>query len=462
MFTRNEYRSFIHPGPSLNFGTEMKHYYTFPTMNAELKPGSPTLQMLRNRIFPFLGLVGVIYFFLVSLDMMGVSFQLFGTRLASQLVHTASNPFIGLFIGMLATAIVQSSSTITSTVVVMVAAGAFGPTGDPETIGLALPIIMGANIGTSVTSTIVSLGHITNRQEYRKAISAASVHGFFNIITVVVLFPLEYFFGILSRPAAALADVLHVGGGDGGLLSALKVVKHTVTPASQMFLKGGEALFGANLLPTLLLLLALVMMFVCLRLLTNSLKKRMIGQLQDRVNRVLFGNPVKAIVWGAGITAFVQSSSVTTSLTVPLVASNRVSLRKAFPFLLGANIGTTTTALIAALFTTGTNPGAGLAIALCHLFFNLGGVLVVFPIPQIRMVPVYMARAVGRATMRNRLFGIGYIAVTFFLIPFLLILMTGTRSPRTPKTTSLNQDEVHTQVDWKENSSAYISKAPAK
>ncbi|HHG86729.1 MAG TPA: Na/Pi cotransporter family protein [Bacteroidetes bacterium] len=414
-------------------------------MPTELSSNNTNKGTIAERIFQVVFLAAVIYFFLVSLEMMGASFKLFGKDFAKNLVQTASNPMVGLFIGMLATAIVQSSSTTTSTVVVLVASGAFGPASDPATISLAVPIIMGANIGTSVTSTIVALGHITNRKEYRKAIAAATVHDFFNIITVSILFPLEYFFGILSRPASALAEVLYVGGGDGGVISAFKVVKHAVKPASEMLLDGTAALLGAGsaVIPFAALGLALLLLFFSLRGLTSSLKKLLIGRLQEKVDRVLFGNPVKAILWGAGLTAFVQSSSVTSSLTVPLVATNKVSLRKAFPFLMGANIGTTTTALIAALLTVGENPVAGLAIALCHVFFNLAGVLLIFPIPQIRSIPIKLARKLGNATMRNRLYGIGYIAVTFFLVPFLLILITGSASPSTPDTASINSKEIH-------------------
>lgn len=395
-------------------------------MNHELNSNNGTSTTTMQKIFQVLLLVGVLYMFLVSLELMGASFKLFGKDFANNLVSTASNPVVGLFIGMLATAIVQSSSTTTSTVVVLVATGAFGPANDPATIGLAVPIIMGANIGTSVTSTIVALGHIGNRDEFRKAISAATVHDFFNLITVTILFPLELFFGILSKPASALADILYVGGGDGGVLGSLKVVKHIVKPASELVIDSVGGLVGQGLaiVPYISLLIALGLLFFSLRGLTSSLKKMLIGRLQTKVDRILFGNPVKAIVWGMGITAFVQSSSVTSSLTVPLVATGKVTLRKAFPFLMGANIGTTTTSLIAALVTVGENPAAGLAIALCHLIFNVFGVFFIYPIRFIRNIPLMLSEKLGEATLKNRLVGVGYIGVTFFLIPFLLILAT--------------------------------------
>lgn len=421
-------------------------------MSSQLDAGD-VRATLQQKVLQVLMLVGVIYFFLVSLELMGASFKLFGKDFANNLVATASNPIIGLFIGMLATAVVQSSSTTTSTVVVLVASGAFGSVSDPNTIALAVPIIMGANIGTSVTSTIVAIGHIGNRNEYRKAIAAATVHDFFNLITVVILFPLEMMFGILSRPAAALADLLYVGGGDGGVLGAFKVVKHATQPLSDLAIDGTGALIGVGsaMIPVITLLAALVVLFFSLRGLTSSLKKLLIGRLKEKVDTVLFGHPLKAIAWGAAITTFVQSSSVTSSLTVPLVATDKVSLKKAFPFLMGANIGTTTTALIAALLATGENPIAGLAIALCHVFFNLIGVLIIYPIPQIRKIPLYLAERLGDATMRNRLVGIGYIVATFFLVPFLLILATSSPAPATDDVSQIGQEIPVAKIEVKDN-----------
>lgn len=209
-------------------------------------------------------------------------------------------------------------------------------------------------------------------------------------------------------------------------MGAFKVVKHATKPLTDLAIDGTGALVGvgSTVVPIITLLAALIVLFFSLRGLTSGLKKLLIGRLKEKVDTVLFGHPLKAIAWGAAITAFVQSSSVTSSLTVPLVATDKVSLRKAFPFLMGANIGTTTTALIAALLAVGENPIAGLAIALCHVFFNLVGVVLIYPIPQIRRIPLFLAGRLGEATMKNRLFGIGYIVVTFFMIPFLLIMAT--------------------------------------
>ena len=117
-------------------------------------------------------LLFILFVFLVSLNLMSGGFKLLGKDIAQQIITITSNPFVGLFVGLLATALVQSSSTTTSMIVAIVASGSL-------TLQNAVPMIMGANIGTSVTSTIVALGHVPKRIEFQKAISSATVHDFF-------------------------------------------------------------------------------------------------------------------------------------------------------------------------------------------------------------------------------------------------------------------------------------------
>jgi sodium-dependent phosphate cotransporter len=161
-------------------------------------------------------------------------------------------------------------------------------------------------------------------------------------------------------------------------------------------------------------------LFLSLRAFSVSLRKILIGKTQKNLDKYVFGNPLKSLIWGAGLTAAVQSSSVTTSLIVPLVATDKISLKKAFPFLMGANIGTTVTALIAAV----SQNEAALAVAICHLLFNLVGVTMLFPIKFIRNIPIWLSETLGRYAGERRLVGVAYIVITFFLIPFTLIYST--------------------------------------
>lgn len=367
----------------------------------KLSNKSNTLEISKRVFF----VIAILFAFLLSLNLMGGSFKLMGKDVAQQIISITSNPFIGLFVGLLATAIIQSSSTSTSMIVAIVASGSL-------TLENAVPMIMGANIGTSVTSSIVALGHITKKEEFKKAISAATVHDFFNLIVVSILFPLEYFTGFLSGLGHYVASIFYSDTFESKEMFSILGV--TIKPVGKFIM----ALLGKNAI--IIFAVSMVGLIFSLRGFTAVLKKLLIGNSQKALEKHIFGNQIKSLTWGALITASVQSSSVTTSLTVPLVAADKASLKQVFPFLMGANIGTTVTALIAAFSQT----EAALSVALCHLFFNLIGVVLLFPISAIRNIPIYLAESLGTATLKNRMVGFAYIIITFFAIPFVLIFFT--------------------------------------
>lgn len=158
-----------------------------------------------KRIYKILLLIILIYFFFLSIVMMGAGFKSF-RGLSENLIASVSNPIMGLIIGILTTSIVQSSSTTTSIVVGLVASNILGP----DSIRIAIPIIMGANIGTTITNTLVSLGHISRTDEFKRAYSCAIVHDIFNILTVAILLPLEIYFGLIEKISLKLGSfILH-------------------------------------------------------------------------------------------------------------------------------------------------------------------------------------------------------------------------------------------------------------
>ena len=108
---------------------------------------------------------------------MGNAFKTMSGKGVGNMLGGIDNPIAGVAIGIIATVLLQSSSTSTSIVVTMVGAGIVS-------VGNAIPIIMGANIGTSVTAAIVSHGHITNEEEFHRGFAGANVHSAFNLLTV--------------------------------------------------------------------------------------------------------------------------------------------------------------------------------------------------------------------------------------------------------------------------------------
>ncbi len=369
------------------------------------------LQTLAERskyvLRPVLFLIILMVFF-IAIEMTGAAIKLLNEEVARSFISATSNPFIGLFIGLLSTVILQSSSVSTSMIVAIVASG---------TVSLqsAVPMIMGANIGTTVTSTIVSIGHIANRNRFRKAFSAGTTHDVFNILVTAILFPLEYYFGVLSGIASVILSYIPGFNNTGGStpnLFTLTIRELAYTTAN--FFSG---------YPIAVLLLAGVLLFGSLHLLTLLVRQVLIGPSQKRFDEFVFGNTLKSFAWGTSLTAALQSSTVITSLTVPLVASGKVQLQKIFPFIVGANVGTTITAMLAAAYKS----DAAVSLALTHVLFNVIGALIFLPFPLIRQIPVRIATALGNATIHSRSISFMYMVATFFLVPFVLIYLTEQR-----------------------------------
>ncbi len=356
------------------------------------------------------GLLGILILFFTSIELMGDSFKLMGQGVADQLLRTTSNPFVGLFIGILATSLVQSSSTVTSMTVSIVAGGGLSIAG-------AIPIIMGANIGTSVTNTIVSLGSVTRKEEFRRAMAGATVHDFFNFLAVSVLFPLELIFSLVSTPAAYLTDALAGMGGT----ELLSPVKELTEPLANLVIQfSGES-------GPIVLIVGLVLLFVSLNNLVKFLRSLVLGRSEDMLHRYIFDAPIVSLGFGVLLTFLVQSSSITTSITVPLVGAGILTVAQIYPFVLGANIGTTLTAIVAALVLASGGTLAGIAalkVAFAHLMFNIMGILLFLPIKFLRDIPINLSHKLGDLAVKNRLYAIGYILAVFFVIPMMAILIT--------------------------------------
>ena len=349
------------------------------------------------------GLAAVMFLFIVALEMMGDGIKGMGAGFAEGLLRATANPLLGLLTGIIVTSLVQSSSTTTSLVVTLVATGTLS-------VPSAIPVIMGANIGTTVTNTIVSMGHITRPDEFRRAMAGATVHDFFNWMSVLILLPLELLFGVISRPATALAAALPgiEAGGPGD------------TPFEAV------AGFAGGLLGEVAWLVALVgllLLFVALRYLVVILKGFFLRRSEGALDKYIFGKPLVAMAFGLVLTFLVQSSSITTSLVIPLIGAGVITVRRVFPYMLGSNVGTTATALLAALVAVaGGEPAAqaGLVIALCHTLFNVFGILIIYPFPPIREVPIRMAEFVGELAFKNRAYAIAYLLGLFYVLPLAL------------------------------------------
>ncbi len=355
------------------------------------------LQLIKKLFY----LSGVLYLFILAITLLGASFKLMGADVVHSLFSAAENPMVGLAIGIFATAVIQSSSTTTAIVVGLVGSGGLG-------FVTAIPIIMGANAGTSVTNTIVSLASINRGEDFKRAFAGSTVHDFFNFCSITLLLPLEIQFGLISKSAKFIEPFV---AGSGGLSfkSPLKMITKPVV-AQVIDVIGNTGWLAA--------LIALVLLFFSLQYLTKIMRSMIMSNIEQFFERVIFRNAALGFTLGIILTVLVQSSSITTSLVVPLLAAGIITLQQIYPYVLGANIGTTVTAFLAAI-ATGSHAAVGVAFA--HFLFNVYGTAVFWPLKRI---PIFLAERLAEYSQKSRVIPILYILILFFVLPGTLISMT--------------------------------------
>ncbi|NNF11627.1 MAG: Na/Pi symporter [Gemmatimonadetes bacterium] len=376
----------------------------------------PAPTVAGNPYLRALVVVGLLYLFLVGVNGLGAGFRALGEDALDAFFAATENPFIGLMVGILATTLVQSSSVTTSMIVGLVAAPL-----NPIPVANAVPMIMGANIGTTVTNTLASMAHIGRKEEFRRAFSVATVHDFFNYMAVLILLPLEIFTGYLQKSATALSDVLSGFGGaeyESPIKVAIKAGGVPIEVALEALLPSERAVAVG------LIIVSAAMIFVTLVSIVRVMRASMQKRMEVLVSRALARNAWIAIAVGIIATVMVQSSSITTSLMVPLAGAGVLTLSQAFPVTLGANLGTTVTALLAALAATDQNAQAGLTIALVHLLFNLSGTVLIYPFEPIRRIPMFLARTLADVAVRSKVLAIAYVMGLFYAVPIVFAMLT--------------------------------------
>ncbi|MGL5585429.1 MAG: Na/Pi symporter [Plesiomonas sp.] len=354
-----------------------------------------------------------LYCLLLAVAMVSDGFKLAAGDHAKALFEFAEHPLAGLMVGLLATALIQSSSTVTSIIVGLVAGGL--------PIATAIPMIMGANIGTTLTNTLVSLGHLRCNNEFRRAFASATIHDFFNLLAVFIFLPLEMAFGILDKisswlvaPFSASGNLNFVG------FDFIKPLTKPVVAATKSML----ADLSPTLAGTIMALMGIALIFCAITGMGKLLKGLMVGRAKDLLKHAIGRGPLHGIASGATVTVLVQSSSTTTSLMVPFVGNGLLTLREVYPFTLGANIGTCITALLAATAVSGNNALFALQIALVHLTFNVLAVGLIYGVPWLRNLPVKAAEGLANLAIKNRLAVLGYLGGVFFVLPGILLVAT--------------------------------------
>lgn len=369
-------------------------------------------------VINWLAVVAAVYVLITAVNVIGTGFKAATGDQAETLFAFATNPIIGLMIGVAATALTQSSSTTTSVTVGLVAGGL--------PLAVAIPIILGANIGTTLTNTLVSLGMVRDKEQFRRGFAAATVHDFFNLIAVLIFLPLEMAFGLLERIATFFAG--HASDSDGGLFAAIfggigDVVKAATTPLADG-IEHTVSWIPDPVRGIVMIVVAVALILMVINFIGRMLKVLMVGRAKQVFHAAMGRGPITGIGSGALMTVMVQSSSTSTALMVPLAGSGAFTLRQVYPFTIGANIGTTVTALISAFAFTGVQAHYALIAALVHLSFNILATLLIFGLPFLRELPPRGAVWLANLAAEKKVYAAVWVLGVFVVLPLVLIFGT--------------------------------------
>lgn len=339
------------------------------------------------------------------------------TVIPESVTTSLESPLFAIAAGVILTILLQSSSASTAVIIALSAS-------DAIVLTTAVFLVMGANIGTTITNSAVSLGYIRDKKMFARTFGSGTVHDFFNLIAVIIFGVLEYFTGALSRSAQWISGLLYGNHVDNVFTVTFLNVSDWV---SSIFKLPANILASWNIHSVALFVLSIALILGSIALLTNMLKSlRTVPDEEDATTeeelvyippRTVIGQ-VKAILSGAATTAIVQSSSVTTSAAVVGVGTKRYTVYDVYPFIAGANIGTTLTALLVALMT---GSKAALAVAVSHVLFNVFAVIVLFTVPVLKNLPLKMSQLMRRLVQKSRVFAAVYIGI-FVAIPTAILL----------------------------------------
>ncbi|EQC30235.1 hypothetical protein SDRG_12085 [Saprolegnia diclina VS20] len=388
-------------------------------------------------IFYFVLAMSSLYFFMVAVKWIGESFSLLLGCEAKSAFAFADNPIAGLMVGVVSTAMLHSSGTVTSITVALVGAKGL-------TVRQGVPIIMGANVGTCVTCIMVAFAQMGKRDQFERAMAAATVHDMYNIWSVIVLFPIELVF----HPLELLSMSMSGGKANAYFESPVDIIVNPlaqqlirvdksmiekvslgkVTCEKAVFLKGGAFLssyksgsMSGGAIGGICLAIGFTLLVMSLVSLVYMLQKLFRGSAQKTIRKALDFNGYVNIFLGTLITFCVHSSTVVTSTLTPMAGLGLITLEQVYPIVIGANLGTTVTALLAS-WVTGS-PDA-VAIALVHFWFNIWGIFLFYPIPITRKPILDWARRLAFYSARWPMVAGLFLMLLFLIVPGIALALT--------------------------------------
>ncbi len=369
-----------------------------------------------TKVLGWCGVAALIYLLICAVSIISRGFAGLGADAAHSMFAFAANPWVGLFVGVLGTVLIQSSTTTTAIAVTAVGSGALAIQG-------AIPIILGANVGTTVTTTLVALTFIGNRDEFRRALAASSIHDFYNWLALLIFFPIELIWHPLERLSGAITYELY---GTGWLPdpSRFNIIRSMTTPVVDVVTGLTSHLPGA-VGPVFTIVIGAALIFVAVRYLGKLLKMLMVGRARDILIKAVGRNPYLAMGSGMAVTVVTQSSTITTSVLVPFAGAGILTPAQIYPVTVGANLGTTFTVVFAAFAVVGQDARIGLQAAFVHLLYNVFAIVAIYVIPVLRPVPLFLAQTFARIASQHKWVVAVYLGTVFVAVPLAVIVFVG-------------------------------------
>jgi sodium-dependent phosphate cotransporter len=337
-------------------------------------------------------------------------------------------PLSGLAIGILGTALVQSSSAVVAATMVsmsgMVASGL--PLAAAMRFGV--PMVLGANIGTTVTNTIVVFGvkRGMTMREFGDTIPGVIVDDVYEALTISLFFVIEMTTGFISNTVLRIGDYLteslkleEVFAAFDKTIIDIIIKEPIVKPLTNLM----TGLFGIRIGGIIIFILWFAVIVFSMGLITKGLESLIQTDWEDKV-KAAFSSPVRGFITGFSITWLVGSSSIGSSLMVPFLATKVVDLKKAYPYLCGCNMATTVD--LSQIYGYVAGGIVGVMLGTAHVMLNIMALLL-WLVSPLRFVPVSVAEFIGRRIQANENASLSlaiWVMVIFFVVPIAIIYLS--------------------------------------
>ncbi len=333
----------------------------------------------------------------------------------------------GLALGILGTALVQSSSAVVATTMVSMSGMVTGGLPLESAIKFGVPMVLGANIGTTVTNTIVAFGieRGMTMEEFKETIPGVIVDDVYEALTITIFFALELTFGLISKIVLRLGEfytnVLKLesffASFEDSLIDVI-VKKPIISPIKEIMVN----LLGDRAGGILLFIVWFIVIIFSMNMITKNLETMIELEWENRV-KAAFNNPVRGFFTGFAVTFLVGSSSIGSSLVIPFLATKVVDLKTAYPYLVGTNVATAVD--LSQIYGYMAGGVTGMILGSAHVLLNLMA-MTLWLISPLRFVPVAIAEWLGAKITENQNVAfalLAWVVGVFFVVPILIIYL---------------------------------------